>query len=218
MTIFVPSFAPNTKTLGQYVTDVRRLLHDSTGKYWSDPELIDYINEARNQVVADTGCNRILQTGTLVIGQEAYALSFCGQTDTFDVLNIRIKWGTMWYQLDYKAFGQLSTLMRAWSTWQQRPVAFSVYGNSSVYIAPVPDQNYPVEMDTVVAPGMLVNTTDQDFISFPYVGLVKFYAAYLAKFKEQSYDEANAFKKEYYERLAAALRSSFTRRIPSMYS
>lgn len=207
-----------TKLLSDYITDVRRLLHDSTGKYWSDTELTDYINEARRQVVADTGCNRTLQTGVLVIGQEAYALSSFGSNDTFDVLNIRIKWGTMWYQLDYNPFGQISTKLRAWSTWQQRPVAFSVYGQQTFYVAPVPDQAYPIELDTVVAPAALVLFTDPDTIAFPYLGLPKYYAAYLAKFKEQSYDESDKFKKEYYERVTAALRSSFTRRIPSMYS
>ena len=144
--------AVTIKTLADYITDVRRLLHDSTGKYWSDTELTDYINEARNHVVADTGCNRVLQTGVLVAGQEAYALSSFGSDDTFDVLNIRLKWGTLWYQLDYKPFGQLSTLLRAWSTWQQRPVAFSVYGQQTVYVGPLPDQAYPIELDTVVAP------------------------------------------------------------------
>ena len=60
--------------------------------------------------------------------------------------------------------------------------------------------------------------TDPDTIAFPYLDLPKFYAAYLAKFKEQSYEEATKFETEYYKRVNAALRSSFTRRIPSMYS
>ena len=210
--------ATTVKLLSDYVTDVRRLLHDSTGAYWTTPELIDYINEARNRVVADTGCNRVVQTGVLVIGQEAYPLSSFGKNDTFDVLNIRLQWGTLWYQMDYKPFGQLSTLMRAWSTWKQRPAAFSVYGQQTIYVAPVPDQAYPIELDTIVAPAPLVNQSDYDFIAFPYIGLVKFYAAYLAKFKEQSYDEASRFESEYTKRLKEALRSSFTRRIASMYS
>ena len=208
----------SVKLLSNYITDVRRLLHDSTGKFWSDTELTDYINEARNQVVADTGSNRVLQTGVLVIGQESYALSSFGSNDTFDVLNIRIKWGSMWYQLDYRPFGDLSTKLRAWSTRQQRPVAFSVYGQQTVYVGPTPDQAYPVELDTVVAPANLVLFTDPDTLAFPYLGLPKFYAAYLAKFKEQSYDEAAKFESEYYKRLGAALRSSVTRRIPSMYA
>lgn len=282
-----------SKTLAQYILDVRRLLHDATGKYWSDAELTDYINEARERVVADTGCNRTKQISYMTQGIETlafggvngillnaggsgyspdgtYALGFAGGgngsgaagtytvvggivtavtltaqgtgytavptisfptgggtnasatagiilVNTFDVLNIRIQWGSMWYQLDYKPFSQLSTLLRAWQTWQQRPVAFSVYGPNTIYVGPTPDQTYPIELDTVISPVALVNTTDADTISFPYVGTVKFYAAYLAKFKEQSYDEATKFEQEYRIRLRESIRSSFTRRIPSMY-
>src|SRR6266702_8726539 len=59
-------------TLSQYITEARRLLHDATGKYWSDLELTDYINDARNRVVGDTGCNRTLQTIYLSANLETY--------------------------------------------------------------------------------------------------------------------------------------------------
>ena len=194
------------------------MLHDSTGQYWTDGELIDYINDGRNWLVAKTGCNRMIQTGTLVAGQEAYAFTFCGQNDTFDILNIKIQWGSMLYQLDYAPFGDLSTKYRSWSTWKQRPVIFSVYGQNTIYVSPVPDQAYSVELDTVVAPAPLVLPTDQDFISFPFVPAISFYAAYLAKFKEQSYDEAERFKREAILKAIEASGFSFTRRIASMYT
>jgi hypothetical protein len=205
------------KLLSDYINDVRRLLHDASAKYWQDSELIDYINEARNRVVADTGCNRTIQTGTVAAGVNSYAMSSFGNNDTFDVLNIRLQWGSMWYQLDYHPYGELATLLLSWQTWQQRPIAFSVYGQQTIFVGPVPDQTYNIELDTVVAPPALANYTDADIIAFPYLGLPKFYAAYLAKFKEQSYDEATKFEMEYVKRLKEALRSSFTRRIASMY-
>ena len=43
-------------TLSTYITQVRRLLHDVNANFWTDPELTDYINEARNRLVRDTGC------------------------------------------------------------------------------------------------------------------------------------------------------------------
>lgn len=218
MTFFIP-ITPQTKSLAQYIIDVRRLLHDALGQYWTDVELTDYINAARDRVVADTGCNRMKQAGTLAQGTESYLFSaFSNQYRTFDVLNIRLLWGSAWYQLDYMPFGELSTRMRAWKTMQQRPVAFSVYGQNTIYVGPLPDQAYTVELDTVVAPAPLVVPTDQDFIAFPYVGCVAFYAAYLAKFKEGSMTDADRFKAEYAEKAREAIRSSFTRRIPSMYT
>jgi hypothetical protein len=43
-------------TLAQYITQCRRLLHDANANFWTDQELTDYINDARNKLVRDTGC------------------------------------------------------------------------------------------------------------------------------------------------------------------
>ena len=48
-------------TLASYLTEVRRLLHDANGVFWSDNELTDDINAARERTVRDTGCLRNLQ-------------------------------------------------------------------------------------------------------------------------------------------------------------
>lgn len=59
--------------LTDYISQVQRLLHDSNAQFWSVAELTDYINEGRRQLVADTGCYRLLQTpGYLSIGVESY--------------------------------------------------------------------------------------------------------------------------------------------------
>lgn len=59
-------------TLSSYITTVRRLLRDSSGKYYTDAQLTDYINTARSAVCADTKCNRQLQTINLSQGLERY--------------------------------------------------------------------------------------------------------------------------------------------------
>ena len=65
-----------------------------------------------------------------------------------------------------------------------RFTAYAGVGDAFIFVTRAPS---PVVVSvSTVAPGALVLYTDQDFIAFPYVGLVKFYAAYLAKFKEQS--------------------------------
>lgn len=61
-------------TLASYRTELRRLLHDATGKFWSDSELNDYINQARFRVAADTGCIRSLVTAYLSTGLEQYTI------------------------------------------------------------------------------------------------------------------------------------------------
>jgi hypothetical protein len=60
------------------------------------------------------------------------------------------------------------------------------------------------------------NTTD--VIVDPYSGCVQFYAAYLAKYYEQSYGEAEIYKQEYNKHISAVLATIYTRRIPSVYS
>jgi hypothetical protein len=67
-----------------------------------------------------------------------------------------------------------------------------------LYIAPVPDQSYPLEVDTVILPTALslTNPSVVDSIVDPYTTPVAFYAAYKAKYKEQSYGEAEIYKQK----------------------
>jgi hypothetical protein len=93
-----------------------------------------------------------------------------------------------------------------------------MYGPQTIYISPVPDQTYQIELDTVVEPTALVNATDVEPLPAPYTDVVPFYAAHLAKYKEQSYGEAELFKNEYTKKLLNVLSTSFTRRMPDPYS
>ena len=99
-------------------------------------------------------------------------------------------------------------------------MCFSMYGQGQIYIAPIPDQSYVIEIDTVVLPTplSLSATTQVDPIVDPYTTPVAFYAAYKAKYKEQSYGEAEIYKQEYAKHVQAALNSTYTRRIPDPYS
>ena len=129
------------------------------------------------------------------------------------MLNLTILWGGMRVPLNYMPYTEFNLKMRNWVSYQGRPVVFTVYGNNTVYVGPIPDQTYSSEWDTVVAPATLSNYTDQDTISFPFTDPVQYYAAHLAKFKEQSYEEAEKFLSAYKMKIGEAVRSSFTRRI-----
>jgi hypothetical protein len=77
-----------------------------------------------------------------------------------------------------------------------------------------------VEVDCVVLPNALTLAASgvTDAINDPYSTVVKFYAAYLAKFYEQSFGEAEIFKQQYTQQISSVINSVFTRRIPSAYS
>ena len=49
------------QTLQGYLTQVRYLLHDAQANFYTNDQLIGYINSARERVVRDTGCLRTVQ-------------------------------------------------------------------------------------------------------------------------------------------------------------
>jgi hypothetical protein len=82
----------------------------------------------------------------------------------------------------------------------------------------VPDQVYTIDLDTVILPAALTNLAATDVINDPYTAPVKYYAAYLAKYYEQSFGEAEIYLQQYKTQAQAVLASTFTRRMPDPYS
>lgn len=205
-------------TLQTYLTATQRLLHDANANFWSTGQLTDYINAARDRVVADTGCNRQLLSMSTVASQESYAFPAPSPGKAvIDILNITLLWGTQRVPLNYYPFTRFNVELRPWQTFVSRPVAFTVYGQSSFRLGPVPDQIYTMELDCVCTAVDLVAATDVDVLIFPFTEPVPYYAAYLAKEYEQSYEEAERHQKAYQQKIFTAQRSSFTRRIVSPY-
>lgn len=263
------------------------MLHDAQANFWSDQELTDYINEARNRVSVDTGCTRSLQSivlnvqtctgtgngtgtitgvspapdqtwigssilgagltgivssnpivetvtgtsitvsGTAVVGpitftyyQEAYPFTSVPTptgTAIVDVPNISCIWGNTRYVLQYKPWSIYNAMMRSYVAFQQRPVVFSVYGQNTVFIGPIVDQPYVTEWDCVITPKALSSLSDVETILYPYTEPVPYYACYLAKIKDSSWDEAQVFKQEYFDKVKHAIAASGMRRLPNVY-
>jgi hypothetical protein len=275
-------------TLQTYLTECRRLLHDAVGNFWSDPELIDYINQGRQRVAADTGCSRRLVTltlnvqsctgtgsggntitgvspvpdqtwvGTTVIGTgltgttssspvilavngttltisgtaTAGALSFTYYQEAYpftsvavpsgqaiiDVLNITSIWNNTRYVLNCENWTLFNARMRSYLTFQQRPTVYSIYGQNTVYIGPIVDQAYVTEWDCVLTPADLVSATDVEPFTFPFTTPVSFWACYLAKIRDSSWDEAKVFQDEYMGKIRHCIAASAMRRIPNVYA
>lgn len=139
---------------------------------------------------------------------------------TLDVLNVNIYWGNSRIPLRYLPWTNFNAQLRYWQNYVGRPVCFSIYGQQSIYIAPIPDQSYVAEIDTTIMPEPLSLGTPNavDTIKDPYSSCVAYYAAYKAKYKEQSYGEAEIYNQEYKKQVNQVLNSTFTRRIPDPYS
>lgn len=279
------------QTLQSYITQVRYLLHDAQSNFYTNDQLIGYINSARERVVRDTGCSRAVQvtqapappvaggnnpviwstglvvtanqyvfsnifiykiivggtlgsevppypsanyvyppSGTLTLTDSAVTYQYVAPCEvinfaalpsglqTLDILNVNIYWGNSRIPLRYLPWTQFNAQLRYYQNYIGRPIAFSIFGQSQIYVGPIPDQAYVAELDTVILPTALVNLADTDTINEPYDTVVQFYAAHLAKFYEQSFGEAEIYLQQYKQKTQSVLTSTFTRRIPDPYS
>jgi hypothetical protein len=92
-----------------------------------------------------------------------------------------------------------------------------MYGQTSIYLGPVPDQTYTIELDTIVLPTALSTASPTETLPAPYTSPVAFYACYKAKHKEQAFGESEIFRQEYINQVRAVLSSVFTRRMTTPY-
>ena len=204
--------------ISDYITDCRRLLHDANANFYSDTELTDYINQGRSRMVRDTGCLRTYQVSSVAANQEIIQTSTLPSgTNTLDIINLNLIWGNTRISLQYLPFTDFNARLRYYQNYIGRPIAYSMYGQNSIYLGPVPDQTYSIELDTVILPTALSNAAPTETIPDPYTTPVSFYACYKAKHKEQAYGEAEIFKQEYTSQVRAVLSSVFTRRITTPY-
>lgn len=276
-------------TLAQYEVQVADLLHDPNNQTWTLVQLDRYINEARRQLVADTGCLRTLQASYLSQGEEAYTygqvcgalisgtqsgyltgdtVAFSGgggtgaaatltvasgavtaitftnfgsgytsaptaaittaagtgctitvgilSANTLDVIRSSITWGSAKAMMKWAPWSQFSAVYRQQVGMQGRPFIWTDYGSNQIYVALIPDQTYPIEFDTVVSPVDLTGSTTDPIINI-YQNPIKYYAAYLAKYFDQSYGEGAVFRKNYDDSVLRTLGQVVTSRIPDVY-
>jgi hypothetical protein len=204
-----------------YQTQVSRLLHDPNFQYWPQTELTDYINEARNRIAQDTKALRQLVKGiVLTAQQEVYypqqlLTPVAGQI--VDVMGITIYWGTQRIKLGTGSFTQVDAQLRTWGNFFSRPIAYAKVGATQIYLAPNPDQAYVSDWDVAVIPNALTSDSTPEQMPVPFQESVQYYAAYKAKFKEQSIGEANIFLKAFIQNLAWCSRAFNQRVIPNPY-
>jgi hypothetical protein len=216
--------------LSTYITQVRRLLHDLNGQYWSDSELTDYINEARNRVCKDSRCLRqqIVNLVTLQQGVEQYTLASIEASSQFttlysgytiiDVMGINILWGSTRIKLAYLPWTRFDVQFRYWNNMQSRPVCFSRLGSLSVYMGPQPDTTYQSDWDLALIPPVLTSDSTPEPIPEPFTTPIKYYAAHLAKFREQALGESELFNKMYVAKLRQEATAFMGRIIPDPYA
>ena len=172
----------------------------------------------------DTACLRQLDTNiSFTQGQETYVLSAIASKGVLaqDVLNVTVIWGQTRIPLMNTSFTLFNGYFRTWVTNQSRPAVFAKQGTGplmTLFIQPVPDQTYTVELDYLYLPTVLVDNTTVDQLVYPYTDPVPYYAAHKAKFKTQSYGEAASYMQEYRVSAAWAISVGYTRVLPNVYN
>ena len=116
---------------------------------------------------------------------------------TFDVLGAYLIWTNYRYAMRRMAFSELTRQLRLWdSTNQSQPVAWAGHSETTIFVAPFPDQSYPVDLDSVLLPADLSGSAI-DPIPLKMQDAIPFYAAYLAKESVQSYGEGEMLLANY---------------------
>lgn len=190
-----PPPATGQVTLADYLAEVRRLLHDADGDYWTDAELIIDINKAIRQRDMWSGGSRSLQSAvalTTGVDQYLFADVFPSLT-VLDVINIWLIYGQTRVALANPPFTELTNYFRQMVNFRNVPGAWARYGGNSVYIATRPSTAWTTDWDLVTLSTTLAHLGDVDPLIFPYTEPVPYYAANLACINARRWDLADRF-------------------------
>lgn len=218
--------APSSVTLSDYLSSLRRLLHDPNDVYWSVADKILYLNEALQQRDIDTGGRRLIGTFTLVVGTDTYSftdlsVAFTNPTGNIaDIIGITLLYNGYRILLEQYPYSELvaNPGYRAYVNSSNRVAAWCRYGDQSVILAPAPQVAWQIEIDATIysTPTALANLTDADAVQFPYTYPVPLYAAYLCKQNERVFDEAEFFL-DRYQGAVNQINATRTGSSPNMY-
>jgi hypothetical protein len=151
-------------------------------------------------------------------GSGAAATAYFINSATIDALNVSVFWGNTRRVLARWTWSVFNAKARAWIQYTGLPSVFSVYNYVSLYIAKIPDQAYQAEIDSVLEPPPLFDDTTLEVIPLNFQDPVQYWAAHLAKIKQQRWDEADKFASMYVSECQKCLSSAMTRALPYPYA
>lgn len=150
-------------------------------------------------------------------GSGAAATAYYIDANTIDVVNATVYVGQTRNVLARKDWSTFNARGRAWVGYLGIPGAFAVYSYTTIYFAPLPQINYQFDIDSVVLPPTLVDGTTVEVLPYVFQDCPQYYAAYLAKVKEQSWSEADTFLQRYKQEIMGCARAAMTRALPYPY-
>lgn len=197
--------------LTTYISETQNHLNDSLAQFFSVPVLTTYVNRARRKIANASGCCRVLIRARTIPNQEQYkfnewtaiAQQEPGIKEILAVRSMAIAigpgegaWKPMWNRIvwsDWQA--RFGIWNRAWVGTISYPGYYAQYGfgsGGSIFLAPIPSQIQPMELDCSCLPLPLENDDDPEQIPEPWVDAVSYYAAWLCLIQQQRREDAQA--------------------------
>ena len=137
----------------------------------------------------------------------------------FDINSIAVLWGLQRYVMGWLPFTMFQAYCRANPTLRRQPAVWSTHTEQNfIFVYPIPDQAYQIDIDGIGLPYPLVNPGDVDSQVVPPANdTVQFYAAHLALLKMQNFEQADYYEKKYEKRVGEVIRTKQDRRIMNIY-
>jgi hypothetical protein len=197
--------------LAIYLADTQNLLNDAGAQFFAIPTLTNYVNRSRRRIAAASGCVRVMVRAKTLPNQESYnftewtalAQATPGVREILAVRSLAIAigpgegaWKPAWNRLVWSDFqARFRIWNRAWIGTISYPGFYAQYGfgvTGSIFLAPIPSQIQPMELDTSCLPFPLQNDDDPEAIPQPWSDAVPFYAAWLCLLQQQRPQDAAA--------------------------
>ena len=172
---------------------------------------------------------------TTTAGQEVYQFSAAnvlaqaqtltpGVNHILGLFSVSIAWGAnaaMKPTLDYMTWSEFQAYLRIYNFGLQNyPTIWSQYGfgvTGSLYLWPQPSQPSQMDWDAYCLPIDLVNDGTAEAIQYPWSSAVPYYAAYLALFNSQRYEDSTKMEQQYEKRMQEATSMTQPPTIPGYY-
>lgn len=195
--------------LADYIAQTQNLLNDAGGQFFSEPTLTNYINRARRRVAWASGCVRVLVRAQTLTNQEQYGFKDWtaivqltpGVREIIAARTLAIAigpgegaWKPVWNRLVWSDFqARFRIWNRAWIGTISYPGFWAQYGfgiAGSVFLAPIPSQQQPMELDCSCSPFPLLSDDDAEAIVQPWTDSVPYMAAFFCLAQQQRLQDA----------------------------
>lgn len=195
--VYAGSQARSSKTANSVITEVRYKLNETsavTPWFWTDTELLQWVDEGIKDLVARTHC--LQGTATIVLSTNAMSYTWSG-TSPYVAIEDRV------FYLNHSS-GKYKKLTRndkvIGKVFDAGPPEYWYEHNNRIWIWPVavtPYSGSTVYVDYTAMPVGVISSTSPIETPAVYDAALVWYVAAQAKIKQGRYDEAQYFTQKY---------------------